>query len=93
MFFSKWLSDAAGLDQLPWSRSWTSTTRPRAEPDPDDLTNQFKSNYAYDSADGDGHLIHLTHGWNRLLNGWTTKRQPILGVGQPLLDLSGLGHF
>ena len=92
--FSKWLSDAVGLDPLRMEPfldiNNTALERSRT---PTDLTHQFKANYAYDLPIGEGHFIHLRHGWNRLLNGWTTSGNLSWTSGNPYSVVSGLGTF
>jgi hypothetical protein len=92
--FEKWLTDAAGLDQLRFEPflDISNTALERSRP-PTDLTHQFKANYAYDLPIGEGHALHLNHGWNRLLQGWTTSGNLSWVSGNPVSVISGLGTF
>jgi hypothetical protein len=72
--FSKWLSDAAGLDQNRFEPFLDiHNTRLEYARTPTDLTHQFKANYSYELPLGAGHALHLRGGWNRLLEGWSTS--------------------
>ncbi len=90
--YSKWLSDAGGLDALRFEPfldiNNTALERSRT---PTDLTHQFKANYSYDIPIGEGHLLHLRGGWNRLLNGWTTSGILSWTSGNPFSVYSGFG--
>jgi outer membrane receptor protein involved in Fe transport len=92
--FSKWLSDAGGLDQLRFEPflDINNTALEHART-PTDLTHQFKANYSYDFPLGEGHLLHLNHGWNRLISGWTTSGNLSWTSGNPFSILSELGTF
>jgi len=92
--FEKWLTDAAGLDANRFEpfMDINNTALERSRP-PTDLTNQFKANYAYDLPIGEGHALHLNHGWNRLLQGWTTSGNLSWVSGNPVSVISGLGTF
>ena len=87
--FSKWLSDAAGLDQSRFEPFLdihnTALEKARA---PTDLTHQFKANYTYDLPFGGGHVLHLNHGWNRLIEGWTTSGNLSWTSGNPFSVLA-----
>ncbi|MGD1097725.1 MAG: TonB-dependent receptor, partial [Bryobacteraceae bacterium] len=92
--FSKWLSDAAGVDNLRMEDFMdinnTALERSRT---PTDLTHQFKANYAYDLPFGEGHALHLTHGLNHLIGGWTTSGNLSWVSGNPYSVYSGYGTF
>jgi hypothetical protein len=92
--FSKWLSDAAGVDQDRFEPFLDihngSIERSRT---PTDLTHQFKANYSYDLPMGQGHFLRLERGWNRLLSGWTTSGIFIWQSGNPFSIPSGRGTF
>ncbi|MBZ5602180.1 MAG: TonB-dependent receptor [Acidobacteriia bacterium] len=92
--FSKWLSDAAGLDQLRFEPflDINNTGLERART-PTDLTHQFKANYAYDLPFGEGHALHLNHGWNRAIEGWTTSGNLSWTSGNPFSVVSNYGTF
>ena len=92
--FEKWLTDAAGIDQNRFEPflDINNTALERSRP-PTDLTDQFKANYAYDLPIGDGHVLHLSHGWNRLLQGWTTSGNLSWVSGNPVSVISGGGFF
>jgi hypothetical protein len=92
--FSKWLSDAAGLDNLrfqPFQDIYnTGLDRSRT---PTDLTHQFKANYVYDLPIGGQHALHLKPGWDRLIEGWSTSGNLGWQSGNPYSIVSGLGTF
>ncbi|MBV8841420.1 MAG: TonB-dependent receptor [Bryobacterales bacterium] len=91
--FSKWLSDAAGTDQYRYE-PFLDINNPaigRAR-NPNDLTHQFKVNYAYELPFGEGHRINKA-GWNRLLSGWMTSGNLMWISGNPLSIYSGRGTF
>jgi hypothetical protein len=92
--FSKWLSDAGGLDQFRFEPFLDihNTGLDKARP-ATDLTHQFKANYSYDLPLGPGHRFHLNHGWNRLIAGWTTSGNLSWTSGNTLSILSDLGTF
>jgi hypothetical protein len=92
--FSKLLSDAGGLDQLRFEPflDINNTALEHART-PTDLTHQFKANYSYDFPAGEGHRLHLIHGWNRLISGWTTSGNLSWISGNPFSILSDLGTF
>ncbi len=58
-----------------------------------DLTHQFKANYSYDLPLGEGHLVRLSHGLNRLITGWTTSGNLSWISGNPYSVVSGFGTF
>ncbi|HML15661.1 MAG TPA: TonB-dependent receptor [Bryobacteraceae bacterium] len=90
----KWLSDAAGIDQLRFEpfMDINNTALERSRP-PTDLTNQFKSNYSYDLPFGSGHALHLGRGWNQWISGWTTSANISWVSGNPYSIVSGYGTF
>ncbi len=90
--YSRWLSDAGGLDQLRFEPflDINNTKLERARP-PTDLTHQFKANYSYDLPIGEGHLLHFSGGWNRLLSGWTTSGILSWTSGNTISVLSNFG--
>lgn len=92
--FSKWLSDAAGLNQLRFEpfQDIHNTGLENART-PTDLTHQFKANYSYDLPFGEGRSVHLNHGWNRLIQGWTTSGNLAWFSGNPISVPSGFGTF
>ena len=92
--FEKWLSDAAGLDQLRFEpfQDINNTGLERSRP-PTDLTHQFKANYSYDLPFGEGHALHLGRGWNRLISGWVTSGNLSWVSGNPFSVISGYGTF
>jgi outer membrane receptor protein involved in Fe transport len=92
--FSKWLSDAGGLDQLRFEPflDINNTTLEHART-PTDLTHQFKANYSYDLPFGEGHRLHLSHGFNRVISGWSTSGNLSWTSGNPFSILSDLGTF
>jgi hypothetical protein len=91
--WEKWLSDAAGNDQLRYEPflDINNAGLERAR-NPNDLTHQFKANYAYELPFGDGHRINKA-GWNRLLSGWMTSGNVSWISGNPLSVFSGRGTF
>jgi hypothetical protein len=91
--WSKWLSDAAGTDQLRYE-PFLDINNPAIERarNPNDLTHQFKANYAYELPFGEGHKINKA-GWNRLLSGWMTSGTLSWISGNPLSVYSGRGTF
>lgn len=92
--FSKWLSDAAGLDQFRFEPFLDiNNTRLENARTPTDLTHQFKANYSYDLPMGEGHALHLGHGWNRLVSGWTTSAIVSWTSGNPYSVPSNFGTF
>jgi hypothetical protein len=92
--FSKWLSDAGGLDQLRFEPflDINNTALEHART-PTDLTHQFKANYSYDLPFGEGHRLHLNHGLNRVISGWSTSGNLSWTSGNPFSILSDLGTF
>lgn len=92
--YEKWLSDAAGIDQLRFEpfMDINNTALERSRP-PTDLTNQFKSNYSYDFPFGEGHALHLNRIGNKLISGWTTSANISWLSGNPYSVVSGLGTF
>ena len=92
--FSKWLSDAGGLDQLRFEPFLDiNNTALEYARTPTDLTHQFKANYSYDFPFGAGHRLHLSHGLNRVISGWTTSGNLSWSSGNPFSILSDLGTF
>jgi hypothetical protein len=92
--FSKWLSDAAGTSQLRFEPFLDiNNTKLETARTPTDLTHQFKANYSYDLPFGEGKMIHLNHGWNRLIQGWTTSGNLSWTSGNPFSVNSGFGTF
>ncbi len=87
--FSKWLGDAGGLDQARFEPFLDihNTALEKART-PTDLTHQFKANYSYDLPFGEGHALHLSHGWNRLIDGWTTSGNLFWVSGNPFSILA-----
>jgi outer membrane receptor protein involved in Fe transport len=92
--FSKWLSDAGGLDQLRFEPflDINNTALEHART-PTDLTHQFKANYSYDLPFGEGHRLHLNHLFNRVISGWSTSGNLSWTSGNPFSILSDLGTF
>ncbi len=92
--FSKWLSDAGGVDPLRFEPFLDihNTALENARP-PTDLTHQFKLNYVYELPLGEGHFLHLNHGWNRLIQGWSTSGNLLWQSGNTLSILSNFGTF
>jgi hypothetical protein len=92
--YSRWLSDAGGLDQLRFEPflDINNTKLERARP-PTDLTHQFKANYSYDLPIGEGHWLHLKGGLDRLLTGWTTSGILSWTSGNTISVLSNFGTF
>jgi outer membrane receptor protein involved in Fe transport len=92
--FSKWLSDAGGLDQLRFEPFLDihNTALEHART-PTDLTHQFKANYSYDLPFGEGHRLHLNHLFNRVISGWSTSGNLSWTSGNPFSVLSDLGTF
>jgi hypothetical protein len=91
--WEKWLSDAAGTDQLRYE-PFLDINNPGIERSrtPTDMTHQFKANYAYELPFGEGHRISKA-GWNRLLGGWMTSGNLFWISGNPLSIYSGRGTF
>lgn len=92
--YEKWLSDAAGIDQLRFEpfMDINNTGLERSRP-PTDLTNQFKANYSYDFPFGEGHALRLNRVGNKLISGWTTSANISWLSGNPYSVVSGLGTF
>ena len=92
--YSRWLSDSAGVDQLRFEPflDVNNTGLEKSRP-PTDLTHQFKANYAYDLPFGGSHALHLKHGWNRLIEGWTTSGNLTWTSGNTLSIPSDFGTF
>jgi len=92
--FSKWLSDAGGLDQLRFEPflDINNTALEHART-PTDLTHQFKANYSYDLPFGEGHRLHLNRLFNRVISGWSTSGNLSWTSGNPFSILSDLGTF
>ncbi len=92
--FEKWLSDAAGTDQLRFEPfldiNNTKIERARV---PMDLTHQFKANYSYDLPFGEGHDLHGRPWVNRIIGGWMTSGNITWVSGNPFSVYSGLGTF
>jgi hypothetical protein len=90
--FSKWLSDAGGLDQLRFEpfEDINNTKLERART-PTDLTHQFKANYVYDLPIGGPHALHLRRGWDRLIQGWSTSGNLGWSSGNPFSLVSSWG--
>ena len=90
--FSKWLSDAGGLDQLRFEpfEDINNTKLERART-PTDLTHQFKANYVYDLPIGGPHALHLRRGWDRLIQGWSTSGNLGWSSGNPFSLVSSFG--
>jgi hypothetical protein len=91
--FEKWLSDAAGNDQLRYE-PFLDINNPAIERArvPSDLTHQFKANFSYDLPMGEGHRIRSRR-LNPVLSGWTTSGNLAWLSGNPLSFYSGLGTF
>jgi hypothetical protein len=89
--FSKWLSDAAGIDQLRFE-PFLNINNPRLgrARTPTDLTHQFKANYEYTLPLGPGHKI-TRKGWDRVLGGWKTSSLVYWVSGNPFSIYSGYG--
>ncbi len=92
--YSRWLSDAGGLDQNRFEPflDINNTKLERSRP-PTDLTHQLKGNYSYDLPVGGAHALHLNGKWNRLLDGWTTSGILSWVSGNTISVLSDLGTF
>ena len=92
--FSKWLSDAGGLDQLRFEpfEDINNTALERSRT-PTDLTHQFKANYAYDLPFGGDHALHLPRFWDKLITGWTTSGNLSWISGNPVSVVSDFGTF
>lgn len=91
--FSKWLSDAAGVDQLRFEPLLDiNNAKIERSRTPTDLTHQFKANFSYDLPMGAGHLLQRRR-FNRLLGGWTTSGNLIWQSGNPFSIYSGRGTF
>jgi hypothetical protein len=89
--FSKWLSDAAGIDQLRYE-PFLDINHPGLEKarTPTDITHQFKANYIYDLPLGPGHRL-TKKGWDRALSGWKTSSNMVWLSGNPYSIYSGYG--
>jgi hypothetical protein len=89
--FSKWLSDAAGTDQLRFE-PFLDINNPRLgrARTPTDLTHQFKANYEYLLPFGPGHKL-TKKGWDRVLGGWRTSSILFWTSGNPFSMFSGYG--
>lgn len=89
--FSKWLSDAAGIDQLRYE-PFMDINNPGIEKarTPTDLTHQFKANYVYELPVGPGHRF-TKKGWDRALSGWKTSSNMMWISGNPYSVYSGYG--
>jgi hypothetical protein len=92
--YSRWLSDAVGLDQLRFEPflDINNTALERSRP-PTDLTHQFKANYAYDLPIGGDHALHLRGKLNQIVSGWTTSGNLSWVSGNPVSVVSGFGTF
>jgi hypothetical protein len=92
--YSRWLSDAGGLDRLRFEPflDINNTKLERARP-PTDLTHQFKANYSYDLPIGGDHWLHFNGKWNRALAGWTTSGILSWTSGNTISVNSGFGTF
>jgi len=93
--FSKMLTDAINVltqDHIQNFLDIYNTGLERGRGDTD-LTHQFKANYSYDLPIGNGHRIHLNHGLNRLIGGWTTSGNLTWISGNPYSVSSGFGTF
>lgn len=92
--FEKWLSDAAGTDQLRYE-PFLDINNPAIERArvPTDLTQQFKANYSYDLPLGEGHRFFGNGKLKRVLGGWMTSGNLVWLSGNPLSIYSGLGTF
>jgi hypothetical protein len=92
--FARWLSDAAGVDQLRFEPFLDiNNTKLEESRPPTDITHTFKANYVYDLPVGEGRPLHLSHGWNRLLSGWTTSGNLSWTSGNTFSVASGFGTF
>jgi len=91
--FSKWLSDAAGTDQVRFEQ-FSDINNPRLGRArvPTDLTHQFKANYEYDFPFGPGHRL-AKRGFDRVLGGWKTSSIVSWVSGNPYSIYSGYGTF
>ncbi|HXP84546.1 MAG TPA: TonB-dependent receptor [Bryobacteraceae bacterium] len=89
--FSKWLSDAAGVDQVRYE-PFLDINNPKIEKarTPTDLTHQFKANYIYELPMGPGHRF-TKKGWDRALSGWKTSSNLFWISGNPFSMYSGYG--
>src|SRR5262249_17675942 len=92
--FSRWLSDAAGIDQLRFEPflDINNTKLENSRP-PTDLTHQFKANYIYELPLGEGHALHLNHAWNRVIGGWSSSAILSWTSGNPISFASDFGTF
>jgi hypothetical protein len=91
--FEKWLSDAAGTDQLRFEPFLDiNNTKIERARTPTDLTHQFKANYSYDLPLGEGHRIHGRF-LDRIIGGWMTSGNLTWVSGNPFSIYSGLGTF
>jgi hypothetical protein len=92
--FSKWLSDAAGIDQLRFEPFLDiHNTGLEFARTPTDLNHQFKANYTYDLPLGEGHDVSFNRFWNRVIGGWTTSGNLSWTSGNPYSISSGFGTF
>src|SRR5262249_28155050 len=84
--FSKWLSDATGLDKHRFEPFLDihNTKLERARPTTD-LTHQFKANYSYEIP------LQANRFWNRLIKGWNTSGVLMWQSGNPFTIRSGFG--
>ncbi|HYK63288.1 MAG TPA: TonB-dependent receptor, partial [Bryobacteraceae bacterium] len=91
--FEKWLSDAAGTDQIRYQQ-FLDINNPGLDRSrvPTDLRHQFKANYSYDLPFGSGHRINKK-GWERVFSGWMTSANVSWLSGNPLSIYSGRGTF
>ncbi len=91
--FEKWLSDAAGTDQIRFEpfMDINNTAIERART-PTDLTHQFKANYSYDLPFGEGHRIHGRF-LDKIIGGWMTSGNLTWVSGNPYSIYSGFGTF
>lgn len=89
--FSKWLSDAPGLDPARYD-PFLDINNPKLEKarTPTDLTHQFKANYVYELPIGPGHRL-TRKSWERALSGWKTSANVIWLSGNPYSIYSGYG--
>lgn len=91
--WEKWLSDAAGTDQIRFDPFMdinnTAIERSRV---PVDLTYQYKANFSYDLPFGEGHNLHA-RGWNKIIGGWMVSGNLTWSSGPPFSIYSGLGTF
>jgi outer membrane receptor protein involved in Fe transport len=90
--YSKWLSDAAGLDQVRFEPLLdVNNGRIERARTPNDIRHQFKANYVYD--------LPLAHGisagskWRKIVDGWSTSSNLLYQSGNPFSAYSGRGTF